>query len=430
MPRRQRWTPVRGTGTRVYDRADRFVLGAVDLGGRLAFHAGRALGRGRGAGAPPPAAIREVLVLRLDRMGDVLMSLPALHALRAALPQARIRLAVGRWSEPVARSAPVDEVLVWSAPWAARRGEDRDGLRELGRRARALRADRIDLALDLQGDLRAAGLMALTAARRRVGYANTGGAYLLTDVVALDETVSWVEQNRAAVRAALAAVGETVAAPARSLASAAPTPSPLTAADREGAQRLFAELGIASRRPLIGVHPSGGRAVKQWDPALWGAVAARLEGDFGATVLVTGTAADRPLAEAVARPLRVRPIDLTGRLDARETMAVIAALDLFLSPDTGTMHMACAVGTPSVTVFGPSDPVRYFSGQGPRHVVVRADLWCAPCNLIRKPPSECAGPEPPECLRLVSVDSVHAPAARLLREVGGFAPAAGAATAP
>jgi ADP-heptose:LPS heptosyltransferase len=83
------------------------------------------------------------------------------------------------------------------------------------------------------------------------------------------------------------------------------------------------------------------------------------------------------------------------------------------------MHMACAVDTPSVTVFGPSDPVRYFSGgsgePGSRHVVVRAELWCSPCNLIRKPPEECAGPEPPECLRLVSVDAVYDAAARLLR---------------
>jgi ADP-heptose:LPS heptosyltransferase len=201
------------------------------------------------------------------------------------------------------------------------------------------------------------------------------------------------------------------------------TPSPLTPADRARARWLFAELGLEGRRPLVGVHPSGGRAVKQWDPALWGAVAARLEAELGATILVTGTAADRPLAEAVARALRTRPVDLTGRLEARETMALIAGLDLFLSPDTGTMHMACAVGTPSVTVFGPSDPVRYFSGRGPRHVVVRADLWCAPCNLIRKPPSECAGPEPPECLRLVSVETVYLQASRLLREVGGYAPA-------
>jgi ADP-heptose:LPS heptosyltransferase len=338
------------------------------------------------------------------------MSLPALADLRAAFPAARIRLAVGRWSEPIARSAPVDEVLVWSAPWAARGGEPRDSLRELWVRARALRADGIDLALDLQGDLRAAFLMALTGAARRVGYANTGGAYLLTDVVALDETVAWVVQNRAAV----AAGGSSA------VTSAPPALDPLTAADREAAKRLMADLGLGGRRPLVGVHPSGGRRVKQWDPARWGEVAARLEAEFGAAIVITGARADRPLAEAVGRHLRAKPADLTGRLDVRETMAVIAGLDLFLSPDTGTMHMACLVGTPSVTVFGPSDPRRYFSGRGPRHVVVRADLWCAPCNLIRKPPRECAGAEPPECLRLVGVDEVHAQAARLLREVGGF----------
>jgi ADP-heptose:LPS heptosyltransferase len=313
----------------------------------------------------------------------------------------------------------VDEVLVWSAPWAARRGEARDGVRELRRRARALRGDGIDLALDLQGDLRAAFLMALTGARRRVGYANTGGAYLLTDVVPLDETVSWVEQNRAAVAAAVAATG----------AAGVPAPKrdPLTTDDRARTLRLIAELGLAGRRPLVGVHPSGGRRVKQWDPARWGEVAARLEAEFGAAVLVTGAAADRPLVEAVGRQLRTKPADLTGRLDVRETMALIAGLDLFLSPDTGTMHMACAVGTPSVTVFGPSDPARYFSGHGPRHVVARADLWCAPCNLIRKPPEECAGPEPPECLRLVGAQDVYLHAARLLREIGGYGPAAAAA---
>jgi heptosyltransferase-2/heptosyltransferase-3 len=161
--------------------------------------------------------------------------------------------------------------------------------------------------------------------------------------------------------------------------------------------------------------------VKQWDPARWGAVAARLESEFGATIVLTGSEADRPLAEAVTRDLRERPIDLIGRLGVAQTMAVIAGLDLFLSPDTGPMHMACALGTPSVTVFGPSDPVRYFSGRGPRHVVARAPLWCSPCNLIRKPPAECIGAEPPECLRLVSVDEVHVHASRLLREVGGYA---------
>jgi ADP-heptose:LPS heptosyltransferase len=158
--------------------------------------------------------------------------------------------------------------------------------------------------------------------------------------------------------------------------------------------------------------------VKQWPIERWAEVAARLQREHRATLLVTGSDADRPLAEALAARLAARPIDLTGRLEARESMAVIAGHDLFLSSDTGPMHMACAVGTPSVSVFGPSDPVRYFSGgsgdAGSRHVVVKPELWCAPCNLIRRPPAECAGEAPPECLQLVGVERVYAAAAALL----------------
>lgn len=168
---------------------------------------------------------------------------------------------------------------------------------------------------------------------------------------------------------------------------------------------------------MIGIHPSGGRLVKQWPVERWAELAASLERRFDAELVFTGSQADQPLAQQLTRAVRHLSFDLCGKLGVRETMAVIELLDLFLSPDTGPMHMACAVGTPSVALFGPSDPLRYFSGggaPGARHVVVRADLWCSPCNLIRRPPAECAGPEPPECLRLVEVARVEAEATRLL----------------
>jgi ADP-heptose:LPS heptosyltransferase len=411
MPRRRRWTPVRGTGSRVYELRERLLLAALDVPGRAWFGLRRLLARA--PGPLDPSALREVLVLRLDRIGDLLMSFPALHDLRRALPRARIRLAVGGWNEEIAKSAPVDEVLVWSAPWAGRPREGASSFGELRAAARALRPSPPDLALDLQGDVRASWLMRETGARWRAGYANTGGRYLLTHVIPLDETVSWVEQNR---RAVAVVVGTT---------AIEPTFQPLLPADREFATRLFATLDLERRRPLVAIHPSGGRAVKQWPVERWAEVGYRLQEERGATVLITGSEADRPLAARLASGLAARPVDLTGRLTARETMSVIAAVDLLLSPDTGPMHMACAVDTPSVSVFGPSDPVRYFSGgsgaRGTRHVVVRRDLWCAPCNLIRKPPAECAGPEPPECLRAVSPQEVYAEAARLLEAARGRA---------
>jgi ADP-heptose:LPS heptosyltransferase len=402
MSRRQRWQPVRGTGSRVYEARERVLLGLLDAPGRALA----ALRRD-----PPPASTippRDVLVLRLDRIGDVVMSLPALADLRAALPGARIRLAVGRWSEEIARSAPVDEVLVWSAPWVGRADEGAESSRALFAKARALGTAPPDLALDLQGDVRANVLLWATRAARRVGYANTGGAYLLHTVVPLDETVSWVEQNRLAVAAALGT------APGTAIVD------PATADDRAAGRRILAEAGLAGRRPLVGIHPSGGRRIKQWDPARWAAVASRLRDERGAAIVLTGSAADRPLTAALAAQVP-GAVDLAGRLDLREMLGVLAELDLFLSPDTGPMHLASAVGTPSVSVFGPSDPVRYFSGTpGERHVVVRPELWCAPCNLIRRPPDECQTADGPECLRLVTVDEVHAAAVRVLR--GGAAP--------
>lgn len=405
MPRRQRWKPIRGTASRVYDRRERWLLAALDAPGRLAAGVARALGL---AGVPrlEPEALREVLVLRLDRIGDLLMSLPALHDLRAALPRARIRLAVGRWGEEIARRAPVDEVLVWSAPWAGRPDEGPAGALELARAARALRRERLDLALDLQGDVRANGLLWLSGARARAGYANTGGGWLLSHVVPLDETLSWVEQNR---RAVARVVGE---------AQGAPRFDPLTRADRDAAAELLREHGLTGSGPLVGLHPSGGRSIKQWPLPRWIAVARRLAASSGARFVITGSAADAPLAAELCAALGPRASDMSGRLGVVGSLALIDRLDLFLSPDTGPMHMACAVDTPSVSVFGPSDPVRYFSGgsgaSGTRHVVVRHELWCAPCNLIRLPPEECRVPEGPECLLGVSVDAVAGAAEALL----------------
>jgi ADP-heptose:LPS heptosyltransferase len=109
-------------------------------------------------------------------------------------------------------------------------------------------------------------------------------------------------------------------------------------------------------------------------------------------------------------------IDVAGPLDLLTLAAILADLDLVITGDTGPMHLAAAVATPVVAVFGPSDPVRYAPG-GRLDRIVRVDLPCSPCNRIRLPPARCVG-HTPDCLTSVTADRVFAAAITVLQELG------------
>jgi ADP-heptose:LPS heptosyltransferase len=174
---------------------------------------------------------------------------------------------------------------------------------------------------------------------------------------------------------------------------------------------------------VVGVHVSGGRAIKQWPPERFAEVARRLIDAADATIVLTGSAADRPLVDRVAAELPAdRVIDVAGELDLLTLAAILRRLDLLVTGDTGPMHLAAAVGTPIVAVFGPSDPARY-APTGARDRVVRVDLPCSPCNRIRLPPARCVG-HTPDCLAFISADSVFSAAMSILRDPRKLAAAA------
>jgi ADP-heptose:LPS heptosyltransferase len=165
----------------------------------------------------------------------------------------------------------------------------------------------------------------------------------------------------------------------------------------------------------VGIHVSGGRPVKQWHPERFAAVGAHLARTLPATLVLTGTTEDRPLVAQLiaALPPEVRRIDLAGNVSLPVMAAILERLHLFMTGDTGPMHLAAAVGTPTVAIFGPSDPRRY----GPlteRARVVTADLWCRPCSRVRRPPARCSRGVP-DCLNGVTVEMVTRAAEDLLR---------------
>jgi ADP-heptose:LPS heptosyltransferase len=370
----------------ISDRRERALVASADR--LLGFSAAiaRPFRRHRPALSP-----RRILLLRLERIGDLLMALPAVADVRAAAPSAEIDLVVGSWNADVARALdPVNGVQTLDARWLAREGTGR-GLVSLVRAAHLWRPVKYDLAINFEPDIRSNILLAASGAAWTAGYRSGGGGPLLDVALDYDTRAHTTDNARRLVAAVFGKTNEDEALPAFVVPAEA----------HQNASRLLSSAG----RPLVGLHVSGGRAIKQWDPERFAEVARRLVGSVGATIVLTGSGGDRPLVDIVKRRLLpARVIDVAGHVDLLTLAGILERLDVLITGDTGPMHLATAVDTPVVAVFGPSDSVRY-GPRGRHDRVVRVDLPCAPCNRIRLPPARCAG-HIPDCLALVTTDSV------------------------
>lgn len=381
-------------GLQIHARRERVLVGTADtLLQPLAWI--------RRLGGPPTGSVNRVLLLRLERIGDLLMTLDAIAAARAAWPEAAIDLAVGSWNAPLARLIPgIATVRTADVPWLAREGAG-DSWPTLIARAREWRRDRYDLVVNFEPDIRSNVLAWLTGATRRYGYWTGGGGALLTHAAAFEPTTH-VSVNAGRLIRAAAGLPEATAAPA---ATRLDVPA-------EAKARARARLAGANR-PWVGVHVSGGRESKQWHLDRFADVARRLARERGASIVLTGSQADRPLVNAVmARLDDVRVVDAAGALDLVDLAGLLSELDLFITGDTGPMHVASAVGAPLVALFGPADPRRY-GPRSPEQRVLRVDLPCSPCGQVRLPPVRCRG-HVPDCMDGIRVDAVMGAALELL----------------
>lgn len=407
----------------IHDRRERLIVAAADAGLALARAAGLLSPR-----RPPRRPAGRVLLLRLERIGDLLMTLDAIAAVRDLAPHAAIDLVVGSWNAPIARLLPhVDTVSTLDAPWLSRRDAGPGLLRLVARCGRAWAPRDYDVAINFEGDIRSHLLMARSRAAARVGFDMAGGGPLLTHRVPFDATrhTAWN-----ALRVVRTAAPLLTGDPAGPLGPDQPSLRPTLRPPGEAAARVQAALAARDlqARPLIALHAGGGRAVKQWPPDRFGAAVGRLAVEVGAVVALTGDAGDRALVDAAraALPPAVPVIDLVGQADLVSLAAWLARSAICVTGDTGPMHLAAAVGTPVAAVFGPSDERRYAPLVAPHRIVARRDdLPCAPCNRIRQPPAHCRGVTP-ACLEGLASDRLYT-AAREVWDEASRARAAGAA---
>jgi len=335
--------------------------------------------------------MKNILVIKLRYIGDVLLATPVLRTLRDRFPHARLTMAVNEGTEDVLKWNPdLDEVLV----------VDRGGLVQQIRFLHEVRRRRFDCVIDLTDGDRSAMLSRLSGAPVRIGFneERRWRGLLYTSVAQTrSDVIHRMERDLEAVR----------------ILGIEPKVSPLVLhtshQDEEDAARLLGEAGLGtdSPSPLVMLHPGARYWFKAWPAERFATLADRLTDAYGCRVLVGGDANDREMAHAIRARAHSAPALLAGHTTLLQFAAVLKRCALFVGNDNGPMHMAAALGTPVVGLFGPSDP-SVWRPRGRKVEVLYKGLDCRRCFH----PTCTRGDQ--NCMRLITVDEVFTAAGCLL----------------
>jgi lipopolysaccharide heptosyltransferase II len=331
-----------------------------------------------------------ILAVELWNIGDLVLITPALQALRAAYPHAHISLLAAPHAQILlSHQRVVDEIIAFSAPWTANKRKydfRRWNWKDLWTLVCQLRARCFDLALDFRGDFRDNLLMWLSGAKRRIGFDFTGGGKLLTDVVASHPDRHQADQ----ALDVLASLGIPIEGFSTCLW--------VSPEEVIHFQKKMMERGIQfDGRPLIGIHPGAEWEGRRWENQKFARLAEAIVDEFDAQIMILGGPKDHALLEEVEKNIRVSHVTIQPCL--RELIVVIKSCDLFIGNDSGPAHIATAVDTPTVVIYGPQKP-EWFGPYGEKHLVAIADVPCRPCDQIT-----CHRPET-SCTKLVKVSMV------------------------
>jgi heptosyltransferase-2 len=348
----------------------------------------------------------KILVRATNWVGDGIMVLPALRAVRAKFADAHIAIVARPYVAEIYRGQGVGDELIAYDPRGAEKGIG-------GREALAsrLRAEKFDSALLLQNAFDAAWLAWRAGIPERIGYARDGRGILLTKSIAVPKAgeipaheqfyylelvrrAGWVERIEGESEISLAVSRE--------------------AAD--AAEQKLIAAGVRSRtngagtpRVAIGAGASYGSA-KCWLPERFADVANRLMAESDAEIILFGTAGEMAVSTAIVAGMKRKPIDLTGKTVIAELPALLSRCQLFIGNDSGAMHVASAVGLPVVAIFGPTDPFGT-APVTPKCTIVQERPYCSPCFLRRCPTDH-------RCMTRISTESVTAAARAWIASAG------------
>jgi heptosyltransferase-2 len=334
----------------------------------------------------------KILVRGTNWVGDAVMSVPALKALRHAFPDAFISLHTRSWAEGLFQDADfINDIVTYDRhKWV---------IKDVIDNSRFLRNDSYDLAVLFPNSFESALTTLLTKIPRRFGYNKDLRGLLLTDPIAVPEWKG--RRHEVYYYLNLIAEVERRVLGSRTVESMGePDISVDVSFERLAeARQMLRSKGITERNTIValGIGSQNSRA-KRWPAERYAALADRLTGEIDASVILVGSEEDSDAAAKVVQHATLPVCDLTGKTPLSEAVAILAISDLLVANDMGLAHVAAAVGTPTIVIFGPTkhETTRPFSMNA---LVVRKDVECSPCML-----RDC--PIDHRCMTGISVDEV------------------------
>jgi lipopolysaccharide heptosyltransferase II len=329
---------------------------------------------------------KRILIIRMDLIGDLVLSLPIVRLLKRTYPQAEIDILALPSSAKVIASDPDVRTIITYDPniWRRPKSLFKPGNWRAARKVyRELHAQNYDLAVSVFGPW-AAILAVFSGAQRRLGYGKESYPGLMTDDVAGQH---WNAQDHLhevdyCLRLAQAA-GATIEAEDR-----VPTLYVGSQA-RQEVETLLQNEGIAHATTLIACHVSANNGqAKRWPLPYWATLIDRLILEAQATVVFTGAPDDQPLIAAITVRMHEQAINLAGKTSLTQLAALLQRVDLLLTGDSGPMHIAGAVKTDLIAIHGPTDP-RLSGPVSPQATILRDTIWCSPCYKAKGAPADC-----------------------------------------
>jgi heptosyltransferase-2 len=316
------------------------------------------------AGKSPGSALKslKILIIQTAYLGDAVLTTPMFEALRTVYPSSRISLlCIPEIKDIFSGNRSLDEILVMD-----KRGKE-GGLFSLLGWGKKLKGQ-FDVALIPHRSFRSSFLAWLAGIPKRVGFDNSQGRIFLTDRVHFNWKTHDAERNMKL----LEVLGVRDAAPEMVV--------PLEGST-ESLDKILGSYGIRKGSILVGMNPGSVWNTKKWLPEGFARVADALIAEWDCEVLLFGSARDSGSVGEVTRRMKRRAVDLCGKTDLKGLAALISRCSLFVTNDSGPMHLATAAGVPVVAIFGPTTRELGFFPYGRKSVVVEVDLPCRPCTL-------------------------------------------------